>query len=87
MVVLIQSMVGVEIGLSFPTLLTGAIAIIIGANVGTTLINILLGLDRIPTVKRANWLHFGFNLTTALIWLLFLPIGYEIVHGLSHASK
>ncbi len=80
MVALTQAIVGVELGLAPPVFLSGAIAIIIGANVGTTIINMLIGLDRLPTVKKANWMHFSFNLTTGLLWIILLPAAYEIVH-------
>ena len=83
MVALVQAIVGVELGLEPSIFLSGAFAIIIGANVGTTIINMLIGLDRLPTVKKANWLHFSFNITTGLLWLLFLPSAYGIVHRVS----
>lgn len=83
MVALVQAIVGVELGLAPPIFLSGAFAVIIGANVGTTIINMIIGLDRLPTVKKANWLHFSFNITTGLLWLLFLPSAYGLVHQVS----
>lgn len=83
MVALIQATVGVELGLAPSIFLSGAFAVIIGANVGTTIINMLIGLDRLPTVKKANWLHFSFNITTGLLWLSFLPSAYQLVHQIS----
>ena len=83
MVALTQAIVGVEFGLAPSIFLSGAIAVIIGANVGTTIINMLIGLDRLPTVKKANWMHFSFNITTGLFWLLFLPLAYQFVHQVS----
>lgn len=83
MVALIQATVGVELGLAPSAFLSGAFAVIIGANVGTTIINMLIGLDRLPTVKKANWLHFSFNITTGLLWLSFLPSAYQLVHQIS----
>ncbi len=83
MVALTQAIVGVELGLAAPIFLSGAFAVIIGANVGTTIINMLIGLDRLPTVKKANWMHFSFNLTTGLFWIFFLPLAYQIVHQAS----
>lgn len=83
MVALIQATVGVELGLAPSIFLSGAFAVIIGANVGTTIINMLIGLDRLPTVKKANWLHFSFNITTGLLWLSFLPFAYQLVHQIS----
>lgn len=75
-VVLIQGIIGIEVALVQPTLLSGAVAIIIGANVGASIINMLTGLDRLPTARKANWFHFAFSLSTALIWLLLLPYAY-----------
>ncbi len=83
MVALCQAIVGVELGLAPSIFLSGAFSVIIGANVGTTIINMLIGLDRLPTVKKANWLHFSFNITTGLLWLLFLPLAYQLVHQVS----
>lgn len=83
MVALIQATVGVELGLAPSIFLSGAFAAIIGANVGTTIINMLIGLDRLPTVKKANWMHFSFNFSTGLLWLLFLPSAYQLVHQVS----
>lgn len=83
MVALTQAIVGVDLDLAPSTFLCGAFAIIIGANVGTTIINMLIGLDRLPIVKRANWMHFSFNISTGLLWLLFLPLTYRLVHRAS----
>lgn len=80
MVVLIQGVVGMGLVLSGPQFLGGGIAVIIGSNVGTTFINMLVGLDRLPTVKKVNWLHFAFNLSTGLLWLLLLPWAVFGVH-------
>lgn len=79
MVALTQAIVGVELGLSAPIFLSGAIAIIIGANVGTTIINMIIGLDRLTTVRKANWFHFSFNFLTGLLWIVFLPFTYQVV--------
>jgi len=83
MVALTQAIVGVELGLSAPIFLSGAIAVIIGANVGTTIINMLIGLDRLPTVRRANWSHFSFNFLTGLLWIALLPLAYQVVNEVS----
>ncbi len=82
-VVMIQGIIGVELALSTPVFLNGAVAIIIGANVGASIINMLVGLDRLPTARKANWFHFSFNLSTALIWLFLLPFGFGIVSWVS----
>jgi len=72
-VVLTQGLVGVTLGLVAPRFLAGTIAMIIGANVGKIIINMLAGLDRLPNVRKVNWLQFVFTLITGLIWLIFLP--------------
>ncbi|MCL6588611.1 MAG: Na/Pi cotransporter family protein [Firmicutes bacterium] len=53
--------------------LTGMMAIIIGAQVGTSITNLAISFDRLPAVQKVSWLYFLFNVTTALGWLLFLP--------------
>ncbi|TCL61544.1 phosphate:Na+ symporter [Hydrogenispora ethanolica] len=83
MVVFAQAAVGINLGLTDAAFLSGAIAIIIGANVGTTIINMLVGLDRVPTAKKANWMHFSFNLTTGVAWLLALPLMLLLVDTMS----
>ncbi len=83
MVVFAQAAVGINMGLTDAAFLSGAIAIIIGANVGTTIINMLVGLDRVPTAKKANWLHFSFNLTTGIAWLFALPMLLMLINTLS----
>lgn len=82
-VVLTQSMVVLQVALNPVTFLSGAFAIVIGANIGTTFINMLVGMDRQPIVKKANWMHFSFNLITGLIWLTFLPVAFYMVSNFS----
>jgi phosphate:Na+ symporter len=81
-VVLTQGLVGINLAIPTATFLAGAIAIVIGANVGTTIINMLLGLDRLPTVRKANRYHLSFYLSTGLIWLSVLPFAYMLVLAL-----
>lgn len=83
-VILIQSAVNVGFVIAFNDFLTGAFAIIIGANVGATIINMLVDLDRVSTAKKANWFLLSFNLLTALFWLLFLP---NAIHGVREISQ
>lgn len=82
-VVLVQSAVGVGLAITFKDFLTGSLAIIIGANVGATIINMLVDLDRVSTAKKANWFLLSFNLLTALLWLLFLPDAIRVVREVS----
>ncbi len=83
-VILIQSAVSVGFAITFKDFLTGAFAIIIGANVGATIINMLVNLDRISTAKKANWFLLTFNLLTAFIWLFFLP---EAILGVQEITR
>jgi phosphate:Na+ symporter len=76
-------MVGVNLACTNYEFLTGAYAIVVGANVGATIINMLLGMDRVPTVRKANRFHFLFSLTVGLIWLSLLPLGYLLVLSVS----
>lgn len=80
-VVLVQGMVGVGLNLPYDVFLCGAIAMVIGANVGTTIINMVMGLDRLPVVKKANWFHFAFNLSTGIICLLALPSVFKLLNN------
>jgi phosphate:Na+ symporter len=82
-VVLAQAMVGINLACARYEFLIGAYAIVIGANVGATIINMLLGMDRVPTVRKANRFHFLFSLTVGLLWLSFLPVGYLLVKTVS----
>ncbi len=72
-VVLTQGLIGVALGLDTPAFLSGAVATIVGANVGKIIINMFAGLDRLPNVRKVNLLQFIFTLITGLTWLLFLP--------------
>jgi phosphate:Na+ symporter len=83
-VVLAQTMVGVNLACSDVEFLTGAYALVIGANIGATIINMLLGMDRVPTVRKANRFHFLFSLTVGLVWLSLLPWGYRMVLSVSY---
>jgi phosphate:Na+ symporter len=83
-VVLIQSAVGVGLAITFKDFSTGAFAIIIGANVGATVINMFVDLDRVSAAKKANWFLLSFNLLTALLWLLFLP---DAIRGVREISQ
>lgn len=82
-VALIQGFIGIEIALFQSSFLMGAVAIVIGANVGASIINMITGLDRLPTARKANWFHFAFNLSMALIWLLLLPVAFHFLSWLN----
>lgn len=82
-VILTQGLVGVELALTPTVFLSGSFAVIMGANVGTTIINMLIVRDRLPIVKRTNWLMFFFNLSTGLIGLALLPLAFFAVQIVS----
>ncbi|MGE5583439.1 MAG: Na/Pi cotransporter family protein [Bacillota bacterium] len=82
-VVLTQGIIGVDFGLNPSTFLSGAIAIIIGANVGASVINMLVDLDRLSTARKANWFQFSFNMSLALLWLILIPFAFGSVNWVS----
>lgn len=51
-----------------------AAAMVIGANVGTTVTILLGALGGLPVKKRVAFSHFIFNITTGLIALILLPV-------------
>ncbi len=54
--------------------LEGGIALILGANVGTTVTAMLAAVGaRNRNALRAGWIHTAFNLFGALIWIFFIP--------------
>lgn len=83
-VVLTQGLAGIGLQPAAPAFLGCAVALVAGANVGAAMINLLIGgRDRLPVVRKANWLHFSFNLTTALAWLAALPAAVFLVKAAS----
>lgn len=78
-VVLVQGMVGVGLRLPPEIFLSGSVAMVLGANLGTTIINMITGMDRLPIVRKANWFHFSFNLATAVICLTCLPVVLNVI--------
>lgn len=51
----------------------GAAAVVIGANVGTTVTALIAALGATPNAKRAAAAHISFNLLTGAVALLLLP--------------
>lgn len=51
----------------------GAAAVVIGANVGTTVTALLAAIGATPNAKRAAMAHVAFNLVTAVVALALLP--------------
>ena len=63
--------------------LPGAIAMVIGANVGTTSTSILSVIGATSNAKRVAAAHVIFNLITALIALFLLPMVFWLLENLS----
>ncbi len=51
----------------------GAAAVVIGANIGTTVTALIAALGATPSAKRAAAAHIFFNLLTGIVALLLLP--------------
>lgn len=51
----------------------GAAAVVIGANVGTTVTAVIAGIGATPNARRAAMAHVAFNVVAALVALLLLP--------------
>ena len=58
-----------------------AIPVAIGSNVGTTSTVLLGALDGLVEKRRVAYAHLMFNLTTAIVALLCLPIFVYIIHN------
>jgi phosphate:Na+ symporter len=71
--------------------ITGAAAVVIGANIGTTVTAILASIGATPNAKRVAAAHVLFNLLTAMVAFVVLPwLVPAIVHvlvwfGIDHA--
>lgn len=63
--------------------LTSAAALVIGANVGTTSTAAFAVLGATPAAKRAALAHVLFNLVTAVVAFLALPLLLWLVHGIT----
>jgi len=61
--------------------ITGAAAVVIGANIGTTVTAILASIGATPSAKRVAAAHVAFNLLTALAAFVVLP---WLVPGIEH---
>ncbi len=55
-----------------------AAAAVIGANIGTTSTAIIAVIGATPNAKRLAWAHVTFNLITALVALLLLPVFWSL---------
>ncbi len=63
--------------------LSGAAAMVIGANVGTTSTAVLAVIGATPNAKRVAAAHIVFNLVTGLVALLLLPVLFWIIRETS----
>ncbi|MBX3245926.1 MAG: Na/Pi cotransporter family protein [Myxococcales bacterium] len=59
--------------------LTGAAAMVVGANIGTTSTALLAAAKATPDAKRAAFAHTAFNLLTGVVALLSLPVLLRLV--------
>ena len=64
--------------------ITGAAAVVIGANIGTTVTALLAGLGATSNARRVAAAHVLFNLLTGLVALLLLP---WLIDGLVQARQ
>ncbi|APD11346.1 hypothetical protein UC34_16675 [Pandoraea vervacti] len=51
----------------------GAAAVVIGANIGTTLTAVIAAIGATPNARRASMAHVAFNVVAAVVALLLLP--------------
>ncbi|MGV3244714.1 Na/Pi cotransporter family protein [Staphylococcus sp. 11261D007BR] len=65
--------------------LTGAIPVLLGDNIGTTITAILASLAGSIAAKRAAFVHVIFNVIGVIIFALFLPIVINLVEWLQDA--
>ncbi len=61
-------------------------AAIIGANIGTTVTAALAAMGATPNAKRAALAHVAFNVVTALVALLLLPVLLGLIQLFSEAA-
>ena len=75
---------GVVLALAFEGLLSleAGIALILGANVGTSVTAQLAAIGKPPAAQRAAWVHTIFNAIGVLLWLPFIPTLAGLVQGI-----
>tara|TARA_Y100001972_G_C7641959_1_gene322563 strand:+ start:128 stop:1828 length:1701 start_codon:yes stop_codon:yes gene_type:complete len=64
-----------------------AAAMVIGANVGTTVTILLGAIGAVQVKKRVAYSHFAFNLTTGIVALILLPVLTFVVLRVFDASE
>lgn len=63
--------------------LVAALGLVFGANIGTTVTGIMAGIGGSIAAKRTSIFHFAFNVTTSILFLLFIHPFHELVVMLS----
>lgn len=64
-----------------------AAAAVIGSNVGTSTTAIVVAIGASNHTKRLAWAHILFNLLTASVALLLLPLFWLLIESLAHALQ
>lgn len=64
-----------------------AAAAVIGANIGTTSTALLATIGATANAKRLAWAHVAFNILTAVIALLLLPVFMLIIDAITNMAK
>jgi len=67
--------------------LESALAMVIGTNIGTTSTALLATLGATPNARRAAAAHLSFNVLSALVALLVLPLFILLIRNLEHADS
>jgi phosphate:Na+ symporter len=72
---------GVVLALAFEGLinLEAGIALILGANIGTSVTAQLAAIGKPRDAQRAAWVHTVFNTAGVLLWLAFIPLLADLV--------
>ncbi|MDJ0665095.1 MAG: Na/Pi cotransporter family protein [Acidimicrobiia bacterium] len=75
---------GVVLALAFEGLISleAGIALVLGANIGTSVTAQLAALGKPRAAQRAAWVHTLFNGIGVLIWLPFIPLLATFVEGI-----
>ncbi|MEJ2508639.1 MAG: Na/Pi symporter [Gammaproteobacteria bacterium] len=67
--------------------LEAALAMVIGTNIGTTSTALLATLGATPNARRVAAAHLSFNVVSALVALLVLPLFILLIRNLEHADS
>ncbi len=74
---------GVVLALAFQGLITleAGIALVFGANIGTSVTAQLAAIGKPRDALRAAWVHTVFNILGVLLWIAFIPQLADLVEG------